>query len=360
MTILKRLGATALLLAPGLLTYIRISGPVLPKDAGAEIAAVMARPIPDPVRGETGFANSDGWKIWYEKITPDEPPRGTVLLIMGIADDALGWPRRFIDALVGAGYQVVRFDNRQTGLSDWTPPTSEQASYALSHMAGDALAVLDALGIETAHIVGTSMGGMIAQEFAIAHPQRTASLVAIMSSGHIADAALPPVPRSTTRALIKATIKYGLVRTEANKVKLQLAYKTILMGGAHYPLNVREIAEIFLYNVRHRRGYNFSSISQHQSAVGKSGSRYASLAELQVATLVVHGIDDPVVPLDHGKKLAACIPGARSLWVSGMGHNLPDHLVPEISAALIGLFEASGERPRETASRASPDEGSPR
>jgi pimeloyl-ACP methyl ester carboxylesterase len=341
--ILKVLGATVLLLAVGFAVYIRFSVPALQKDAEAAIAAVMAAPVPDPVRGETGFARSDGWSIWYEKITPNQPPRGAVLLIMGIADDALGWPKSFIDALVRAGYEVVRFDNRQTGLSDWTPPRAEGAAYALSHMADDARAVLDALDIDKAHIVGISMGGMIAQEFAAAHPQRTASLVPIMSSGHIEDAALPPVPRSTTRALIRATIKYGLWRTEINKVRLQLAYKTILMGDARYPLNVREVAETFLYNIRHRRGYNLRAISPHQAAVGKSGSRYESLAALEMPSLVVHGVDDPIVPLDHGRKLAASIPGARSLWVEGMGHNLPDHLVPGIVSALVSLFEASGE-----------------
>ncbi len=343
MIILKGLGATALLLVVGLAFYIRFSVPALQKDAEAVIAAVMASPIPDPLRGEIGFADANGWSIWYESITPNQPLKGTVLLIMGIADDALGWPPSFIAALLEANYQVVRFDNRQTGLSNWTPPSVEHASYALSHMAGDALAILDALEIEKAHIVGISMGGMIAQEFAINHPERTASLLPIMSTGDIEDAALPPVPRSTTRALVRATIKYGLWRTEANKVRLQLAYKTILMGNARYVLNVSEVAEIFLYNMRHRRGYNLRSISPHQAAVGRSGSRHAALSALQVPALVVHGVDDPIVPLDHGKKLAASIPGARSLWVEGMGHNLPDHLMTEISTAMLALFEASGE-----------------
>lgn len=348
---LKILAAIVLVLLitiAGIVTYIYSSVVGLPKNARADIKHVLETPLPDPIVGKSGIAQSNGYSIWYESREPAQKPKGVILLIMGIADDALGWPPRFIDAFVDAGYQVVRFDNRGTGLSDWraaSAPPDEPERYTLTDMAADGVAVLDALGVEKAHVVGTSMGGMIAQQFALSFPERTVSLTPIMSSAHVEDAALPQAPRRITRALIKATIRYGLIGDVADKIKLQIAYRMILMGDAQYALNVRELAEIVLYNLKQRRGYNLRSIRPHQRAVHLSGSRYDALADLAVPALVIHGKADPVLPIEHGERLARAIPGAGSLWLEGMGHNIPDHLVEYLSDAMIRHFEAALQRP---------------
>jgi pimeloyl-ACP methyl ester carboxylesterase len=334
----------------GAVVYIFMTVIALPKGANFVIAEVLAAPLPDPIRGRSGIARSQGHDIWYESREPQGAPKATILLIMGIADDALGWPPRFIDALTGAGYQVVRFDNRGTGLSDWSPRQSALSGspetpepYTLADMAADAVAVLDALDVRQAHIVGTSMGGMIAQQFALAHPERTISLTPIMSSAHVEDPELPQAPRRVTRELIKATIRYGLLGGVANGVRLQIAYRIILMGEARYVLNVRELAEVVAHNLRERRGYNLGSIRPHQRAVHLSGSRYEGLAGLTVPALVIHGKADPVLPVEHGIRLAQAIPGARSLWIDGMGHNIPDHLIGRLSQAMIEHFEAAAQ-----------------
>jgi len=331
----------------GIVSYIYFSVVTLPKTARLDIKQVLTAPLPSPIRGETGHVQSGGYSIWYESREPAQESRGAILLIMGIADDALGWPPRFIDAFVDAGYQVIRFDNRGTGLSDWSAasnPSAEPERYTLTDMAADGVAVLDALGVEKAHIAGTSMGGMIAQQFALSFPERTISLTPIMSSAYVEDSALPQAPRSITRALIKATIRYGLIGGLADKIKLQLAYRIILMGEAQYVLNVRELAEVVRYNLQERRGYNLRSIRPHQRAVHLSGSRYDALANLAAPALVVHGTADPVLPIEHGKRLAQAIPGAGSLWLEGMGHNIPDHIVGDLSRAMIEHFEAAIRR----------------
>lgn len=331
----------------GIITHIYFSVVALPKSARLEIKQVLAAPLPNPILGRTGVVQSGAYSIWYESREPAREPKGVILLIMGIADDALGWPPRFIDAFVDAGYQVVRFDNRGTGLSDWSPastPSPELEHYTLSDMAADGVAVLDALGVEKAHIVGTSMGGMIAQQFALAFPERAISLTPIMSSAHVEDPTLPQTPRHITRALIKATIRYGVIGGVADRIRLQVAYRMILMGEAQYALNVRELSEIVLYNLKERRGYNLRSITPHQKAVHLSGSRYDALANLAVPALVVHGKADPVLSIEHGERLAKAIPGSRSLWLDGMGHNIPDHLVGKLAQAMIEHFETGMQR----------------
>jgi len=321
--------------------YVFATAASPPEGAEQVIADTIAAPLPELVRGESGHASSDGLSIWFESLKPGRQARGTVLLIIGISNDAFGWPRSLIDALLGEGYRVVRFDNRGTGLSDWDTSGTGSHPYSLLDMASDGVAVLDALGIERAHIVGASMGGMIAQEFAAAFPDRTASLTAIMSSGHIEDPALPGMSRRTTKALVKTKMRYGLFGAETNRVRLHLANRMILMGGADYELDVREVAESVLYNLRKRRGYNVRATIEHQTAVRLSGSRYAALADLRVPTLIIHGKDDPLVPIAHGRRLVDAIPGASGLWLDNMGHDIPEHLAGTLAREMVRHFVRS-------------------
>jgi pimeloyl-ACP methyl ester carboxylesterase len=338
-TLAKFLIGFLLAVATTVLGYVLVTAASPPEGAKAVIADTRAAPLPDLVSGETGHASSNGLSIWYESREPRQPIKGTVLLIIGISNDAMGWPGSLIDALLDEGYQVVRFDNRGTGLSDWN--TSGEA-YSLLDMATDAVAVLDALDVEAAHVVGASMGGMIAQEFAVAYPDRTASLTAIMSSGHIEDPALPRMSRRTTKALVKANIRYGLIGGETNIAKLHLASRRILMGDTEFELGMREAVESVLYNVRKRRGYNLRATLEHQTAVRFSGSRYERLANLDAPALVIHGKADPLVPIAHGRRLVEAIPGARGFWPEDMGHDISEHLVGTLVREMVEHFELAG------------------
>ena len=129
--------------------YIFISGPSLPENTDDIIEEVLANPLPELLNGETGYARSDDLNIWYEHTAPQDSSKGMVLLIMGISNDALGWPQRFLDGLVAAGYEVVRFDHRGTGMSDWVDDWDASDPYALSDMAQDGIAIRVTSGIGT-------------------------------------------------------------------------------------------------------------------------------------------------------------------------------------------------------------------
>ncbi|NZA28150.1 alpha/beta hydrolase [Luteimonas sp. SJ-92] len=327
-------------LSAGVAVYLYRSGPPLPQGTEQAIDRAIGSPLPELVTGHSGLADSQGWSIWYERIDPGGPPRGTVLLIMGISNDALGWPQPFIEALTAAGYRVVRYDHRGTGMSDWRAPDGASDAYDLSDMAADGIAVLDALDIERAHVVGASMGGLIAQELVLDHPGRVSSLALIMSIADVRDPTLPPLSSDVAYSLIRTALKYGLAGGERNAIKLHVASRIILAGEASaHPHDVSEIARQVLYNLRVRRGYNLRASAAHQAAVQRSGARLARLERLEgVRTLVLHGTADPFVPIAHGRKLVATIPGARGLWIDDMGHDLPPHAIDPVTAALIAHF----------------------
>lgn len=336
--IVQYIGLGLLLLILGLGVYIYTSGPQLPEETDKIITEVLSNPLPELIAGKTGFVNAKGVKIWYENILPKQAPKGVVLLVMGISNDALGWPPQFIQSFTDAGYQVIRYDHRGTGLSDWLEDFDNQNPYSLSDMAYDAICVLDTLQVEKVNIIGVSMGGMIAQQFAINHPDRVQSLTSIMSSGNIFDPTLPPISSEVAYNLIKVAIKYSIFSTEKNMIKLHLASRGILMGKASTPLNIQVLSEQVLYNIRKRRGYNPNVSKQHQEAVATSGSRYEALKKLKTQTLIIHGKNDPFIPIEHGKKCATLIPNADSLWVDNMGHDIPDEFIPTLSQKILGNF----------------------
>ncbi len=319
--------------------YLYNSGPTLPKKTDTIITAVRQNPLPSIITGQTGIAKNKDVNIWYESRMPLDTPKGTVLLIMGISNDALGWPPAFLAALVDAGYQVIRYDHRGTGLSDWIVDWKADSPYNLADMAKDGLSILDTLNISKAHILGVSMGGMIAQEMAINHLNRVLSLTSIMSSGDVFDSSLPPISSDVAIELIKVAAKYGILGGESNLIKLHLASRIVLMGRAKQMLNISEIATQVLYNIRQRKGYNANVSAQHQAAVSASNSRYAALAKLTIPTLVIHGKADPFIPFAHGQKVARLMPITDSLWVDNMGHDIPDVLMQPIVEKIVGHYE---------------------
>lgn len=319
--------------------YVFASGPSLPDRSEDIIAEVLANPLPELLKGDTGYANSSGKQIWYEHIHPSDSSKGVVLLIMGISNDALGWPQSFIDQLVDAGYEVIRFDHRGTGLSDWIAEWDAKNPYSLSDMADDGVAILDALEIKKAHVVGVSMGGMIAQELAINHPERAATITSMMSSGYIEDPELPQISGDIAWQLIRIALKYGILGGEKNLIKLHLASRIVLMGNTTYEVDIKELAQQTLYNIRNRRGYNANVSRQHQAAVSLSGSRYEELKSIKIPALIIHGKSDPFIPIDHGIKSARLIPGADTLWIDNMGHDLPKNLTDPIVEKLSGFFD---------------------
>lgn len=337
--IIKIAGIAILLFIIACFLYIYTTGPALPQGTDEVIAGVLKDPLPEMVQGKTGVAKSQGLDIWYESISPEQPSKGTILLIMGISNDALGWPQKFIRAFTDSGYQVIVYDHRGTGMSDWVKDWNSKSAYSLADMAGDGIAVLDALNIQKAHIAGISMGGMIAQELAIRYPDRVASLTSIMSSGSIEDPELPRISSAIAWKLVRTSLKYGIAGGEENMIRLHLASRIILMGEAKYVLNSQEIAAQVLYNLRKRNGYNPDASKQHQAAVSLSGPRYEQLKALSIPALIIHGNADSFIPVAHGKKCAAIIPGADSLWLNGMGHDLPDLLVDTLSKKMISHFK---------------------
>jgi pimeloyl-ACP methyl ester carboxylesterase len=179
---------------------------------------------------------------------------------------------------------------------------------------------------------------MVAQEFALNNPERTLTLNSIMSSGNIVDKDLPGISQKTTFDLIKIGFKYGIIPTEKMTIKLHVAARIILRGEANYAIDVRGTAEQVLYNLRKRNGYNPEASRQHHEAVYRSGSRYARLKELRIPTLIIHGLNDPFIPIEHSKKLASIIPDSKAIWFENMGHDLPPDLFNSLISELITNF----------------------
>ncbi|RYF33493.1 MAG: alpha/beta hydrolase [Comamonadaceae bacterium] len=274
--------------------------------------------------------------------------RPVVLLIMGLGMQLIAWPESFVNALVGAGFRVVRHDNRDIGLSQgfdhagtgnlvWQTIRQKlglpvQSAYALEDMAKDSIGVLDALGIARAHIVGASMGGMIAQRIAALAPQRTASLVSIMSSS---GARGLPGPRRDVGA--------ALLRRPAGKTEDELIAHSLglvrLISSPAYPQEDAVVAERI--RVGMRRAYRPAGMLRQMIAIGADAGREKVLPSIKSPTLVLHGDADALVPMACGQDTARRIPGAKFIAIPGMGHDLPpeaqqivlDHMIPFMKAA---------------------------
>ncbi len=332
--LLKICGIVLLILLIGLIVGIFFTGPKLPANTDTIIENVINTELPEFVKGKSGYVISDDHKIWYESITPKDSSKGGILLFMGMATDALGWPQTFIDKLVDSGYQVIRYDYRGTGQSDWVEDW-QQKPYSIADLSKDAETILDTLNVSKVHLVGLSLGGMVAQEFAIENPDKTLTLTSIMSSGDIFDEELPEASKSIVFDFTKIGIKYGIFQSEKNTIKLMLSAKMILRGDAQYDIDVKGTAEQVLYNLRKRKGYNPDVSRQHDQAANLWGSRYDELKDLKIPVLIIHGLNDPFVSIEHSKKLASVIPNSKTKWFNNMGHDLPPNLIDSITRKII-------------------------
>jgi pimeloyl-ACP methyl ester carboxylesterase len=281
--------------------------------------------------------------ICYE--TFGDPADPAMLLIMGLGTQMLAWHEEFCEQLAGRGFFVIRHDNRDIGRSSrlrhlGTPPLwkivrrDRHPAYSLADMAADSVGVLDDLGIRRAHVVGASMGGMIAQTIAIRFPHRVLSLVSIMSNtgsfwtGQPAMGMyallLKPAPKDRD-----AYIEHGV----------ELFTK---IGGAGYEPDVEDLRDIAARSFD--RGHDAAGPLRQLHAIVADRNREAQLRRLRVPTTVIHGADDKLVRPSGGRATAKAIPGARLVEIEGMGHGLPRGAWPRIIDAMVeNAGRAAGE-----------------
>lgn len=275
----------------------------------------------------------------------DRGPRDApaILLVMGLGTQAIAWPEPLLEALLAAGFRVIRYDNRDIGESTHLHATpaphpllylaasklgiKPRIAYRLSDMADDAVALLDALGIAQAHIVGASMGGMIAQLVAVQHPERVRSLTSIMSSSGARE--LPGPSGEIRKKLISRPAK-----TATREAKIAASVETIKLIA--YPDPLRSDADIeAMAALAIDRGYNPMGARRQLLAIIADGSRVDRLKSITAPTLVVHGAADRLVPLACGIHTAASIPGARLEIIEKMAHDLPPAEVPRLAALIV-------------------------
>ena len=263
----------------------------------------------------------------------DNPP---LVLVMGLATQMIGWPDDFCEVLVAAGFQVVRFDNRDVGLSThfdrasvpdltsvFSGGTVHDAPYTLTDMAEDTIGLCDWLGLDRVHLVGASMGGMIAQEAAVRFPDRLLSLTSIMST---------PAPSigAPTNAATAALFTPPASTIEEAGARSVAVYRVI--GSPGYPLD--EAALIERGQESFRRANYPAGVVRQLAAIHVSGDRTAALRAVRVPTLVLHGTDDPLVQVAGGEATAEAVPESRLVTYAGMGHDLPRALWPELVAEI--------------------------
>jgi pimeloyl-ACP methyl ester carboxylesterase len=332
--------ASAALGLAGLAAILARRRPRLPPDAERTIARIRAGPVTGVVNGEPGYAQSDDARIWYESLPPVGTQKGVILLNIALGASSLYWPPAFLRALTAVGYRVIRYDQRGTGASSWMTDWSREHAYSLIDMANDAIAVLDELRIDRAHLIGLSLGGFVAQEVAIGHPERVRSLTLMSTSADPTDTALPgprtwPLIQSAIAAL--PLLRYRFHGGETNLVKELLA--GLIAQGGDEPIDVEEWTKIVLYDLRERNGLNLRALRQHQAAVAVTRSRYPLLGTITAPTLVIHGTADAFLPIEHGHRLAAAIPPAYGLWLEGAGHPFPYPDMPEVMAAILSHLD---------------------
>ncbi len=281
-------------------------------------------------------------EICFESFGPDDAP--PLLLVMGLGAQMTLWSPGFISELLERGFRVIRFDNRDIGLSSKSqgaPPDVMalyakslagepiEAPYTLSTMADDAVGVLDALGIEAAHVVGASMGGMIVQMMAIEHADRVLSMTSIMSTTGASDVGQPD-PAAIGALLTPPPAD------RAGAIAATVATSQIIGGSLFDEADARARAIEAYDRCFHPAGAAFQI-----AAIAATGDRTERLREVHVPTLVIHGREDSLVTLSGGEATAAAVPGADLLVLSRMGHDMPTAYLPRIADAISGLALAT-------------------
>ncbi len=284
---------------------------------------------------------SNGIDLTYQ--TFGDPTDEPLLLVMGLGGPMIWWDAALCEMLANAGFYVIRYDNRDTGRSTRVRSQrvtrgtivkaflgqSVRAPYAMADFADDGFGLLDHLGIESAHIVGTSMGGMIVQTMALSRPERVRSLTSIMSTTGRRTVGWQD-PKLFPRLLRPAAT------TEEAYIESNAAF-WLLIGSPGYPVDTD------YYRTRARdtwaRGINPAGVLRHMLAVLTQPDRTRALRSLEVPTLVVHGMQDRMVHVSGGRATAHAVPGAELLLIQGMGHELPPELFPHFVEAIRGVAD---------------------
>ena len=283
---------------------------------------------------------ANGIQLEYEAF--GDPAKTPLLLVMGLGAQLTLWPLELVDALVARGYYVIRYDNRDIGLSQKFSaggvPNFKRVAlmrllglraripYRLSDMAADAAGLLDALGIAQAHVVGASMGGMIVQLMAINHPDKLLSATSVMST--TGNRRLPsPKPEAMKALMTRAPL--GATLEEAIPFGIAISRA---IGSPAYPAPEERLRERIARDFK--RSFYPEGPARQIAAIVDDGDRRKRLAKVTTPMLVIHGIDDPLVPVEGGRDTAASIPGAKLLEIEGMGHDLPLELVEQIADAI--------------------------
>ena len=261
---------------------------------------------------------ANGIEIEYEE--DGDPSNPVLVLVNGLGGQLIGWRPELVPAFVERGFRVVRFDNRDVGLSTWV-----DEPYLLDDMADDLAGLLDALGIESAHLVGVSMGGMIVQTFAIRHPRRVLSLCSIMSTTGASGIGAP------TDEALAVLLRKPAVGREAIIAQSVEGFRVI--SSPEYPFEEELVRE--RVTAGYERAYHPDGVARQLAAIARSGDRTEGLAGVDVPTLVVHGADDPLIRVAGGEATAKAIPGAKLLVIEGMGHEIPQALVATVVDAVV-------------------------
>lgn len=271
-------------------------------------------------------AGANGIELEYE--TFGDPSGAPLLLIGGLGAQMITWDEEFCALLAARGFQVVRFDNRDAGLSTWM---DGEPPYTLDDMAADAAGLLDALGLPAAHVVGASMGGFIAQLMALNHAEQVLSLTSIMSGPNGADQ-VEPTPEATALLLAAAPA------TREDRIAMGVLAKQKLMGPADPFVDAYERSRV---QRAVDRAYHPAGYVRQLQAIAAAPGRLDRLGSIKVPTLVVHGDADILVPVENGRRVAAAIPGARLVVVEGMGHDLPKRVWTMVADAIAELARES-------------------
>jgi pimeloyl-ACP methyl ester carboxylesterase len=305
--------------------------------------------VNSPAHQPPRIARANGIELCYEIF--GDAGAEPLLLIMGLGAQMIQWDDDFCRQLAGRGFRVIRFDNRDIGQSSKMSGGKRlspmellklrflkipvAAPYRLHDMAEDVVGLMDALGITSAHLVGASMGGMIAQEIAIAFPQRVRSLTSIMST--TGNPKLPPPSREATAMLMAPppTTRQEFLERFAQ------TWKMLRVGS--FPED--EALDRARAERTYERGLNPAGVGRQLRAILASGSRKARLRSVKAPTLVIHGTVDPLVHPEAGKDTAASIAGAKLLMIKGMGHALPIPMWPQIIDAIDKHAHAASAKP---------------
>ena len=283
---------------------------------------------------------ANGISLEYESLgNPDAPP---ILLVMGLGMQLIAWPDAFCEGLVGRGFRVIRFDNRDCGLSSRITVRKQpnlvaalaaawlrlpvRAPYTLTDMSQDTVGLLDALALPSAHVVGVSMGGMIAQVVAANFPDRVRSLTSIMSSS--GNRKVSRARRDARAALLSKPRD----PTDPDCVVEHLVGVFGVIGSPAFPTDRQELRERISRSIR--RGYYPAGVTRQLVAIIASGDCRAMLRRITAPALVIHGAADPLVPVEAGEDTARHIRGAKLTVIDGMGHDLPPGLLPRLVEAI--------------------------